>query len=256
MLDFVDVSQMSNRQIKMMHRMDEGHTPRQRTWSNRQTQPSVQFSMRDVWAAACAANRVNGGYVKEAEMIWDESTQTTRLIKERNRTLMMQFLSNVNSILDVDFAAGDRCRDFLRNDITFRALSGKLTDFDQAIGKCLAVQDCFDSVKHKLELSVLASLPASAERSQSYQNVEERVKFTKGGLIGKPNDKIQARVEVLNSKFSVQWQCWWIKGITDQDQPVFFSYRENHDVGTWLEIQGTVKAHRDNLTQLNRVKVL
>jgi hypothetical protein len=35
-----------------------------------------------------------------------------------------------------------------------------------------------------------------------------------------------------------------------------FSNKEKFDVGTHLTIQGKVKAHRENMTQLNYVKVL
>jgi hypothetical protein len=35
-----------------------------------------------------------------------------------------------------------------------------------------------------------------------------------------------------------------------------FSNKEKFDAGTSITIQGKVKAHRDNLTQLNYVKVL
>jgi hypothetical protein len=37
---------------------------------------------------------------------------------------------------------------------------------------------------------------------------------------------------------------------------VMFSCKNGHSAKTWLTIQGKVKAHRDNLTQLNYVKVL
>jgi hypothetical protein len=36
---------------------------------------------------------------------------------------------------------------------------------------------------------------------------------------------------------------------------VFFSYKQEVTVGNVLNIAGTVKRHRDNQTQLNRVKV-
>jgi hypothetical protein len=56
--------------------------------------------------------------------------------------------------------------------------------------------------------------------------------------------------------FSQQWNVFFVTGITSSDQVVFFSYREAIPAGTTIVAQGTVKAHRDNSTQLNRVKVV
>jgi hypothetical protein len=44
--------------------------------------------------------------------------------------------------------------------------------------------------------------------------------------------------------------------LTTDDEPTFFSLKNAVEVGTVMMIQGTVKAHRDNITQLNRVKVI
>ena len=153
-------------------------------------------------------------------------------------------------------AQGEMLLNNIRNDLTFRALKGRLTDFDQAVSKVLAVEGQFDTALHRYEMAIVASLPASALRAQKRATADERVKFATGGLIAQPGAKVSAQIEVLSSVFSQNYNCWFIKGITDQDQPVFFSYRQGHDTGTYLTIQGTVKAHRDNLTQLNRVKVL
>jgi hypothetical protein len=63
-------------------------------------------------------------------------------------------------------------------------------------------------------------------------------------------------VEVISANYSQQYNIFWIRAITEQDQPVMFSNKEKFDAGTSITIQGKVKAHRDNLTQLNYVKVL
>jgi hypothetical protein len=58
------------------------------------------------------------------------------------------------------------------------------------------------------------------------------------------------------STYSPQYNIFWIRAITDQDQPVMFSNKQKFDAGTSITIQGKVKAHKDNMTQLNYVKVL
>ena len=255
---FVDVSNMTPEEVRRMGQADDyddvDYQPRRR--QHRPRPVSTQHTVSDVWAAACAAQRINGEYVKESQFKYREDTSENVLVKTRNRDIMAQFLANPTQLTVDDVEAGERVRNYLQQDLTFRAVKGRLTEFDSAVSRCVAVQDSFDSFKHKYELAVIASLPASANRSESRQNAEQRMKFAAGGLIGQPGAKISTNIEVVSCNYSQQYNIFWVRGITDQDQPVMFSAKEKFDAGTWLTIQGKVKAHRDNLTQLNYVKVL
>lgn len=269
---FVDVSNMSDQQVKRMGQQDDNADPRDSNYSHRnltrrnpygygRNQASArpageQYPVALVWAAAVMATDTNGGYVKEDQRVWDEAAQTTRLVQRRNRDIMLDHLRHPQDITADAQARGKEILNTIRNDLTFRALKGRLSDFDQAVSKVLAVEANFDTVLHRYELAIVASLPASAARAQKRATADERVQFARGGLIAQPGAKVLANVEVLSAVFSNNFNCWFIKGITDQDQPVFFSYREGLDAGTHITVQGTVKAHRDNLTQLNRVRVL
>jgi hypothetical protein len=253
---FVDVSGMSSEDVRRMGHADDYDDADYRALRKSNSLPQVGYSVSDVWAAACAAQRINGGYFKEPSYEWDEAANTSRLVRRRNRDVMMEFLQNPHQLLVDDVEAGEQARDFLQKDLTFRALKGQLTEFDSAVSKCIAVQDGFYTVTHRYELAVVAALPNSVQRSQERQNTEQRLKFAQGGLIGKPGDRITTNVEVISANYSQQYNIFWIRGVTDQDQPVMFSNKEKFDVGTHLTIQGKVKAHRENMTQLNYVKVL
>jgi hypothetical protein len=57
--------------------------------------PSLQVtkhSVDNVWGAACAAQRINGSYVKETQHRFDENTNTTVVVKQRNRDIMQTSL--------------------------------------------------------------------------------------------------------------------------------------------------------------------
>jgi hypothetical protein len=82
------------------------------------------------------------------------------------------------------------------------------------------------------------------------------MQFARGGLIGNIGDKVMTNLEVISASYSQQYNIFWIRAITDADQPVMFSNKQKFDSGTSITIQGKVKAHRDNMTQLNYVKVL
>lgn len=250
---------MSDWEIKMMNRMDEVVQPAARGRPSRfraAAQFSREWSVRDAWAAACAAQRVNGEYIKEARFEFNQALDVMQVVKQRSRDVMMEFLDKPHTIQPQDYDAADQCQNYLRTDLTYRALQGRLTEFDNSVGRCLAVEKVFVETKHRLEMAVLASLPASVARGQARQNSEQRVKFARGGMIGQPGDKITANIEVISCSYSQQYGIFWIRAITDQDQPVLFSSREKWDVGSHLTVQGKVKAHRDSLTQLNYVKVL
>jgi len=258
---FVDVSNMTSEEVRRMGHADDyddvDYQPRRKFANSYATSrpASAKYTPSDVWAAACAAHRVNGGYFKEHVYEWDEA-HNSKLVKRKNRDIMMELLADPTRLTVDDIERGEYCRQFLQNDLTFRTLKGKTGDFDIAIRKVLAVTGTFDAWHHKYELAIVACLPASVSRSEVRQNSETRVQFAKGGYIGEIGDKVDLNVEVLNSNYSKQYNIYWVRAITEADQPVFFSSKESYDPGTWLTIKGTVKAHKDNLTQLNRVKVL
>ena len=253
---FVDVSNMTAQEIKRMGQMDDDYeTPRQ-TWKPKAKPAGAKHSVDNVWGAACAAQRINGSYVKETQHRFDEDTNTTVVVKQRNRDIMADILANPAILTVEDIAQGQECRKFLEQDITLRGLKGRLTEFDTAISKTVAVSEEFDTVTHKYELAVVASLPASHQRSLARQDVDSRVRQTAGGYVGAVDIKVDLDVEVVSANYSQSYGIFWVTAITQDNQAVFFSYRSKLTTGSWIQIKGTVKAHRDGKTQLNRVKIV
>ena len=257
---FVDVSNMTAREVRMMdHAADydepAGYQPR-RQWKPRAKPEGIKHSVDNVWGAAVAAQRMNGSYLKETTYILDMDKSITVVDKRRNRDIMVDILENPALLTVEDIAQGQECRKFLQNDITFRALKNKLTEFDSAVSKVLAVTEDFDTVTHKYELAVVACLPQSHTRSMTREANQARIQQTSGEYIGSVKDKVTLNVEVIRCVFSQNWNTWFATAVTQDNQAVFFSIRESYDAGTWLTIRGTVKAHKDGSTQLNRVSIL
>lgn len=255
---FVDVSNMTAREIRMMDHAadaDETYQPG-RQWKPRAKPAGAKHSVDNVWGAAVAAQRMNGSYVKETTYILDMDKNVSVVDKRRNRDIMVDILANPALLTVEDIAQGQECRKFLQNDITFRALKNKLTEFDSAVSKVLAVADDFDTVKHKYELAVVACLPQSHARTMERQAVQDRVRQTSGELIGNPGDKVQLDVEVVKSNYSQQWNTWYATAVTADNSAVFFACRQELVKGAKYTIVGTVKAHRDGSTQLNRVNII
>ena len=255
---FVDVTDMTAREIRMMdHAADydepAGYQPR-RQWKSRAKPEGIKHSVDNVWGAAVAAQRINGSYVKAA--MYDYDDNGPKIVKHRNRDIMTDILANPAQLTVEDIAQGQECRKFLQQDITFRALQNRLTEFDSSVSKVLAVEDDFDTDKHKLELAVVACLPQSHARALERQATQERVRQTSGDVIGTPGDKVRLDVEIIKSNFSQQWNTWYATGVTQDNSAVFFAYRQELARGAKHTITGTVKAHRDGSTQLNRVSIL
>lgn len=263
---FIDVGGMTAEEVRRMgHADDYDDEPQSfgyRRGALRQPAPprnnpvlQVGYTVSDVWAAACAAQRVNGAYYKDVAYEWDEAARVQRVVKRKNRDIMMEFLQNPDRILVEDVEAGEECRKFLEQDITFRALKGRLTEFDNSTKKVLAVKERFYTVANNYELAVVACLPNSAQRARNRQNLLARLAVCSAvdAVIG---SKVQLNVEVLESKYNNNFNIYWIKAVTSDNCAVSFSRKESYDVGTWLTIEGKVKNQTHNSTQLNYVKVL
>ena len=195
------------------------------------------------WAAACQAQRLNQGYIKNVE---DAPAGQT------NRNLVTQFLADTTQITDEDREQGKKVRQFYQA-FTFKILKGiKLSEFDNT-AMLIANRETIDT---NYDVAVLTSMPSCYERGMKRQTVDQRIAFAQGGLIGRVGDKVSLSIEVIKTIFSQQWNTHYSSGITSDDQVVFFAYKQELEVGKQFDIYGTVKAHRDNTTQLNRVKVI
>ena len=232
-----------------------GYNPRYGQRRAKAPVDSVKYSVENVWAAAVAAQRINGGYFKEDQYTFNEETGERTLTLRRNRDVMMGLLDNPAIISDEDRAEGREVLRYLQNDLTFRGLKGKLTDFDTSVSRVVAVEDEFDSAQHRLELAIVACLPQSRQRSLVRADADGRLARCEP-VDANVNDKVNLNVEVIRGNYSQQWGIYWITAVTEDNRAVFFSSKQNYDAGTWLTIRGTVKAQRDGRTQLNRVKVM
>jgi hypothetical protein len=168
-----------------------------------------------------------------------------------------ELLANPDRLDAADYQAGQECQDWVRGDITFKAIRGQLTDFDLSVQKVLAVEENFDSNIDRLALAVVPCLPASQARGVARQESDARLRQTVNEHVSTIGAKVNLTVEVLRANYSQNYNTWFVTAIDNQNRSVFFSYRGPLIAGSKYTISGTVKAHRDNnTTQLNRVRVL
>lgn len=243
---FVNVSHMTNRQIQRMGHADDNGTT---TYRKRVATKVVNYNADDVWGAACAAQRINGAYVKLS--ITSESDPTIN--QKSNRQIVHGFLADPFTITDEDREQGKKVRAFFQA-FTFKILQGKALNEFNNTAMLIANRDVISS---DYDVAVICSLPSSYERGVKQQTIDQRINFARGGYIGVVGNKVETTVEVVKCVYSEKWGTNFVTGINDKDQVVFFAYKNPLQIGNKVSIQGTVKSQRDpNTTQLNRVKVI
>jgi hypothetical protein len=210
----------------------------------RYTRPS--YNTADVFAAASAAYRVNGGYLK-----YSETNDQAGTSKIANKVLIHSFLKGDFDIREQDREQGEKVMQHCRS-LTFKLLTDKrLSDFEQNM-LSIVEKETTDS---NYEIAIVSSLPASYDRAQVRSTIEVRLRDAESldGLVG---DKVSISAEVVKCYFSDQWGTHFVTAITNDNKQVFFAYRNKLEVGSNFTAEGKIKAQRDNSTQLNYVKMV
>ena len=211
----------------------------------RQT-PKISYSTNEVFAAAAAAHRVNGGYLNYTEANNESGTG-----KLANKILVRQFLDGDFDIREQDREIGENVMQHCRS-LIFKLLSDKrLSDFEMSM-LSIVEKETLDS---NYDIAIVSSLPASYDRAQVRSTIEVRLREAEG-LVGKVGDKVAISAEVVKCYFSDNWGTHFITAITDDNKQVFFAYRNKLEVGSNFTAEGKIKSQRDNSTQLNYVKMV
>lgn len=201
---------------------------------------TLNLNADTVWAASCAAHRINGGYIKVAE----EGAFN-------NRELVHKFIVDMSSVLVEDYELAQKVKAYYQA-FTFKVLKGLTLNEFSSNAMQIASQE---TIVSEYQLAVVACLPESYIKGIARDKISNRITFATGGLIGAVGDKIKREVEVVKTVYSANWNIFYITCLTKEDEPVFFSFKTALEVGSIHTITGTVKAHTETNTQLNRTKI-
>lgn len=214
---------------------------------------AVEFQLADVWGAAARAFRINGGYFKEHVFEHVEGNQP-RLVKTKNNELVRGYLEDTTQITDQDREQGLGVRDYLAKDYLMKTLKGApLSSFELSAQKVTSMESFTNH--NRLELAIIGSLFGSAERGRKQEAIQDRIDRAAPEL-GSVGDKVQLGLEVVKCIWSRNYGVYFVTGITKVGQAVFFSCRFEVQLGSEITVAGTIKARRDDATQLNRTKIL
>lgn len=210
----------------------------------RYTRPT--YNVSDVFAAACAAHRVNGGYLKTSELD-DEGN----VVKHPNKYLIRDFLNSTFDVRDEDRDMGEKVMQFCQA-LTFKLLSDKrLSDFEATMLTIVEKQ----TTDSNYDIAVVSSLPASYERSIVRKEQDVRLREASGCINAAVGNKVELDIEVVRCNYSNEWGVFYVTAITEGGV-VFFARNSAVDVGSNIRIKGKVKRHKEDRTQLSHVKVL
>ena len=217
---------------------------------------TISYPTDEVFAAACAALRINEVYLKDDLALYDKYGCWVRTDKLANKMLVRKLLDGVTefgTITDEDREHGIAVRRYYTG-LTFKILAGtKLSDFDQSALR-VATEETLSS---GLDIGVTAYLPTGYARYKDRATVAQRL-ATAQGYVAQIGDKVKGEIEVVKSYYHRDWKISYITGLTDENKAVFFSYREDIEVGARITVSGRVKDTRNDsyeVTQLTRVRV-
>ena len=213
----------------------------------------VAWTAETVWAAAAYAHRINEGeYLKDPEFARDaDGLWTDHVLRLRNRDVMRRALSDETLITEADRELGHRARDYVSKQILVKALKGTLSEFEQSLQRAVAMTE-FDEWTSRVELAIVASQIRSYEQAVQLEAAMEGIRSEPVADVGA---KVDTNITVVKSVYSQNFGVYFITGVTTDRRAVFFSYRERLANGHQCRVRGTVKAHRENSTQLNRVRI-
>jgi len=250
---FVDVADMTIEEIRRLdHAADYDEEVNSKTYlyrnknAYRRTVPKKPLFSYDsdmVWGAAVVAFRANKGYVKAlAPGIQAHKT---------NRQIVEELLKDNVPLIEADIAEGRKVRQYFKA-LTFKIIEGNtLTPF---LAQAMQLAEK-EFITDNLGIGTIASLPATYAKMISRDEVENKIKWARGGFLGVIGEHVTEKIEIVKQLWSGNYNVWYYTGISDKDQVLFFAHKGTLEIGSCVTIEGTVKSHRESSTQLNRVKV-
>lgn len=222
------------------------------------------YPLQQVLELACAAQRANGSYVKEGEMLFSSDGKAMANVHP-NKILMKVAIGEqevhpndpdkprlITTNLDDRELATD-IQKFYRK-LAFAAITGE-NEFHTKVNMLLNSDEITGS-----DFGFIACLPSVYKRDYANQQVEKRSKSVDEGYLGVVGEVLLDKdVEIIESKRSQNYEAWNICAIIDNKMVSWFS-KTDLKLGACVLVKGKVKDHsthwkyKNAVTRLNFVK--
>ena len=206
------------------------------------------YPAQQVWAAACAAFRINGAYRKYPEIV------DGKIVAPANRELVKLYLAidNCEFVTDADRQQAVVCQQALKNSVTMQALKGELDEWSLLVARMTALED----VTTDYEISVITALPKNYHQIVDREHINSRLAHCDNAAVGRVNEVVTLTGEIVRVNYSNRFNTFYTTVITDANQEVFFAYRERLATTRKIRFCGRIKRHAGRATQLSRVKLV
>ena len=233
-------------------------------WAKRTTKDTVPLrtvSTQEALAVACAAQRINGGYVKDTRRFSESDNKTQFANKE-----IVKFAYHG----DPDYLPTDYVRpipteeDYIQvaeiQKWMRRYVMLGLADLDDF------KRDMINSVSSDVvpvnNLGRIAFIPEFVKRDQHETGLtkEIRIEYRDSQYLGKEKDVVEGVAKILDKRYSAQWESYNYTAVIDGNL-ISFMNKFEYNLGDMKRIKAKVKAQTKNKlfsaneTRLNYVKL-
>jgi hypothetical protein len=223
--------------------------------------PMKTVSTQEALAIACAAHRINGGYVKDTRRFSEPENKTQFSNKEIVKFayhgdptyLPMDYVAPIP--IEEDYVQVTEIQKWMK-----RYVMLGLADLDDF------KRDMIESVSQDTvpvnNLGRVAFIPEFVKRDKHETGLtkEIRIEYRDSKHLGKEKDVVEGVAKILDKRYSAQWESYNYTAVIDGNL-VSFMNKFEHNVGDMKRIKAKVKAQTKNRmfsadeTRLNYVKL-
>ena len=223
--------------------------------------PLKTVSTQEALAVACAAQRINGGYVKDTRRFSEPDNKTQFANKEIVKFayhgdpsyLPMDYVRPIPT--EEDYVQVAEIQKWMRRYVMLGLAD--LDDFKRDMINAVSAD-----VVPVNNLGRVAFIPEFVKRDQHESGLKKeiRVEYRNSQYLGKEKDVVEGVVKILDKRYSQQWESFNYVAVIDGNL-VSFMNKFEHAVGDMKRIKGKVKAQTQNKlfsaneTRLNYVKL-
>ena len=230
-------------------------------YTHKDAVPLKTVSTQEALAVACAAQRINGAYLKDTRRFSEPDNKTQFANKE-----IVKFAYHGDpSYLPTDYVKPTPTEeDYVQvaeiQKWMRRYVMLGLADLDDF------KRDMINSVSADVvpvnNLGRIAFIPEFVKRDQHETGLtkEIRIEYRDSQYLGKEKDVVEGVIKILDKRYSTQWESYNYTAVMDNNL-VSFMNKFEHNVGDMKRIKAKVKSQTQNKlfsaneTRLNYVKL-
>jgi hypothetical protein len=232
-----------------------------KTFNHKDNVPLKTVSTQEALAMACAAQRINGGYIKDTRRFSEKENKTQFANKD---IVKFAYQGDPDYVptdyvkptpTEEDYVQVAEIQKWMR-----RYVMLGLADLDDF------KRDMIESVSQDTvplnNLGRVAFIPEFVNRDKHETGLtkEIRIEYRDSQYLGKEKDVVEGVIKILDKRYSSQWESYNYTAVMDGNL-VSFMNKFEHNIGDMKRIKAKVKAQGKNKlfsaneTRLNYVKL-